>query len=154
MGREQTMSLLEGKRMKEKKTREISQLSTGGYPQAGSGGAAGLTDLTLPAYVCRQAWSDFVAMRLEMGCSLSRRAGLLVVKRLMALHAEGYCPTAALEKSVRCGWRDVYPGDRLAAREGEPAKEGDQARRHEGVPMPGSVRARLASLRLTGRTGA
>lgn len=139
--------------MKAKKTREISQLSTGGYPQGGSEPAV-LSDLTLPAYVCRQAWADFVAMRAEMGYPLSRRAGLLVVKRLMAMHAEGYCPTAALEKSVRCCWRDVYPGDRLVAREAEPAQEGDQARRHVGVPMPGSVRARLASLRLTGRTGA
>lgn len=120
-----------------KKTREKAQLSTGGYPQAA------LQVVGLPAYVCAQAWADYVAMRAERRAPLTDRAARLVIKRLMALHAEGYCPTAALEKSVRCGWLDVYPADRLQVH----ARVAERMPEAAGAPMPESVRRALMRAR-------
>ena len=128
--------------MEEKKSREKSRLSTGSYPQGGATAHADLAGLPLPEDVCPEAWAAYLDMRVQRRAPLTRRAAMLVVKRLMALRAEGYCPTAALEKSARCGWLDVYPGERM--RQPEPVLPPTT---HQGVPMPEAVRARLATLR-------
>ena len=149
MGSDQTMSLDSEKGMNRKSTRSGAGLSTGGCPQPRS--LPAVEALPLPAYVSQQAWLAFVVMRGERRAPLSLQGARLVLKRLVALHADGFCPTSALEKSVRCGWRDVYPADRLPA----PAKPvaADAVTHARAItPVPAALAGRVeAILRAGGR---
>lgn len=147
MGSDQTTLLHSEKGMNRKSTRFGAGLSTGGCPQQRS--LAAVDALPLPAYVSQQAWRAFVVMRGERRAPLSLQGARLVLKRLMAMHADGYCPTAALEKSVRCGWRDVYPADRLRA----PAKpmSGHSSTPERSIaPMPAALAGRVETILRSG----
>ncbi len=64
----------------------------------------------LPAWIDKELFSAYCAMRASMPKSIpfTPFAQKLIVKDLMRFHADGYDPNAALEESIKRGWRGVF----------------------------------------------
>jgi hypothetical protein len=64
----------------------------------------------LPDFIDPKTWAAFVEMRKRMGqrAPLTPYAATLILNRLTALKAEGYCPNQCLEQSIERGWRGVF----------------------------------------------
>lgn len=62
----------------------------------------------LPAWIDREAWDGYVAMRKTMKKPMTARAETLVLKTLYQLKERGHDPSAALDQSTVHNWIDVY----------------------------------------------
>lgn len=105
----------------------------------------------LPNYLDPEIYAAFVEMRQALkGIPFTPRAQLLIIRKCMKMHGEGFDPNKALEKSTIQGWRDLYPQDRYPKEEQkDPAlAKLDLDKRTTAPPTP-EMRARLAQL--TGR---
>lgn len=60
----------------------------------------------LPEWVPQSAWADWLKFR---GKRFSRRAQELSLRKLEALRAEGFQPTAVIEQSIERGWTGLFP---------------------------------------------
>lgn len=77
----------------------------------------------LPAYIDPETYAAFLEMRQALkGIPFTPRAQLLIIKKAMRFHGDGYCPNSALEKSTIQGWRDIYPGEKIATKRDEKDK--------------------------------
>jgi CheY-like chemotaxis protein len=63
----------------------------------------------LPAWIDREAWDAFEAMRREIRKPLTPRGTVRVLKRLQAIHDAGQDANEALDQSSDMRWQDVYP---------------------------------------------
>lgn len=48
-------------------------------------------------------------------------AQLLVIRKLIKLHDDGLDANAHLEKAIECGWRTVYPDEKMKIKRETPA---------------------------------
>lgn len=106
----------------------------------------------LPAYVDPQTWAWFVENRSAMKrVPFTQGAKLLVIRKLIQYHDAGYDSNALLEKAVECGWRTVYPDEKMRIKHAQasvdPALAKIEADRKAATPMPASVREKLGLLR-------
>lgn len=62
----------------------------------------------LPAWINRECWDGFVAMRTKIKKPLTERAKKMLLKRLMELHSKGHDVNACLEQSEFNCFQDVY----------------------------------------------
>ena len=105
----------------------------------------------LPSYIDPELFAAFCEMRRAYKkVPFTARAELLVVRKLMRMHDDGFCTSSALEASTINGWRDVYPKDRLAKPGAiDPALAKLDADTRNAAPPPEEVRRRMAEI--TGR---
>ena len=72
----------------------------------------------------------------------------LVIRKLMAMHADGWDANASLEKSAIYGYRGVFEVSRKAGekQQRDPALEKMDADAKRAVPIPANIRAQIATL--------
>ena len=63
---------------------------------------------TLPSYIDPELWAAFVESRKAMKVPFTPSAQKLVIRKLMKMHADGWCANASLEKSAIYGYRGVF----------------------------------------------
>lgn len=64
--------------------------------------------IPLPAYIDKEAWGGFEAMRRAIKKPLTHRAACLVLYELQRIKDAGHDPNAALDQSTNHCWADVY----------------------------------------------
>lgn len=64
--------------------------------------------LELPIWLIESTWKDFVEMRVKLRAPLTRRASLLIFKKMEGLMASGQNPQEVLEQSIMNGWRGIF----------------------------------------------
>lgn len=104
---------------------------------------------SLPSYIDPEVWAAFVESRKAMKVPFTPMAQKLVVKKLMAMHAEGWDPNASLEKSAIYGYRGVFEVAKYAkkADEKDPALLKIERDRAQAAPMPAAIREQIARLK-------
>jgi len=106
--------------------------------------------IALPQYVDVQMWSAFVETRKAMKVPFTQAAQLLIVRKLMKMHGEGWDVNASLEKSVIYGYRGVFEVSKIPQ---EPSKQLDpmlqKIERDKLITKPPSdqIKAQLAKLK-------
>jgi len=102
---------------------------------------------SLPAYIDPEVWAAYVESRKAMKVPFTPLAQKLVIRKLMAMHANGWDANASLEKSAVYGYRGVFEVERRAMDAKDPALQKIEADALIAAPMPDAVRERLAQLR-------
>lgn len=64
-----------------------------------------------PTWLDAEAWAEYKRWRqsLPKKQRATDYALTLILKELDRIRLQGYCPTAALQQSMRSGWLDVWP---------------------------------------------
>lgn len=65
-------------------------------------------EFELPAWIDREAWDDFVAMRKSIKKPLTAQAQKLAVKKLEQLALQGHAPAAVLNQSTFHSWQGIF----------------------------------------------
>lgn len=103
----------------------------------------------IPNYIDPELWAAFVESRKAMRVPFTPRAQMLVIRKLMGMHAEGWDPNASLEKSAIYGYRGVFEVAKIATK--KPEKDPTLAKLDEDAkitrPPDQATRAKLAELR-------
>lgn len=108
--------------------------------------AARQSEMTaLPSYIDPQVWTWFVENRKSMKkVPFTDGAKILVIRKLMKLHQDGYDANAHLEKAVENGWRTVYQDEKLkqgkSAANKDPALVKIEQDDLKAAPMPQYIR--------------
>lgn len=102
---------------------------------------------SLPAYIDPELWAAFVESRKAMKVPFTPLAQKLVIRKLMAMHANGWDANASLEKSAVYGYRGVFEVERRVVSDRDPALKKIEADALMAAPMPDAVRERLAQLK-------
>ena len=84
--------------------------------------------IPLPAWVDREAWAAFVAMRREIKKPLNTRSATMILRDLTEIRDKGHNPNDALDQSTLCCWRGVWP---MKPRQIEAAEGADYQRTQE-----------------------
>ena len=104
---------------------------------------------SLPDYIDVEVWAAFIESRRAMKVPFTPLAQKLVVRKLMKMHAEGWDVNASLEKSAIYGYRGVFEvTKRVDIMKKDAALEKIEADQKRAAPIPESIRARLAELKL------
>lgn len=105
--------------------------------------------IALPTYIDVELWAAFVESRTAMKVPFTPLAQKLVIKKLMGMHSEGWCPNASLQKSAIYGYRGVFEVARIATTKDavDPTLAKLDADEKNRAPMPIEVRNKLAELR-------
>lgn len=64
---------------------------------------------TLPDWIPKDLWADFLAMRKSLGKPATKRAKVLILKKLENWQLEGQDVTKIIEQSILKSWQDVFP---------------------------------------------
>lgn len=104
----------------------------------------------LPSYIDPELWAAFIESRKAMKVPFTPLAQKLVIRKLMAFHADGWDANASLEKSAIYGYRGVF---QVAKREApktdkDPALEKIERDSQICKPMPADIREKIAKLRI------
>ena len=107
--------------------------------------------IALPSYIDPELWAAFVESRKAMKVPFTPLAQKLVVRKLMAFHAEGWDANASLEKSAIYGYRGVFEVARIesAKPEKDPAILKIEQDSRKAAPMPAAIREQIAKLKGT-----
>ena len=105
--------------------------------------------IALPSYIDPELWAAFVESRKAMKVPFTPLAQKLVIRRLMAFHADGWDANASLEKSAIYGYRGVFE---VAKRETpkadkDPALEKIERDSQICKPMPAAIREQIQRLK-------
>jgi len=105
--------------------------------------------IALPAYIDVELWAAFVESRKAMKVPFTPLAQKLVVRKLMAFHADGWDVNASLEKSAIYGYRGVFEVAKREApkTEKDPALEKIERDKQTCKPMPAAIREQIARLK-------
>lgn len=106
--------------------------------------------IALPSYIDPELWAAFVESRKAMKVPFTPLAQKLVVRKLMAMHGEGWDANASLEKSAIYGYRGVFEVSKLATKtkqEKDPALLKIEADAAKAAPMPEAIRAQINKLK-------
>lgn len=102
----------------------------------------------LPDYVDVELWAAFVESRKAMKVPFTPLAQKLVVKKLMAMDADGWDVNASLEKSAIYGYRGVFEVTRKAVKnKADPALAKIEADAKKAAPIPLAVLEHMARIR-------
>lgn len=98
--------------------------------------------IALPSYIDPELWSAFVESRKAMKVPFTPAAEKLVVRKLMKMYQDGWCPNASLEKSAIYGYRGVFEVARRPAEPQEKPKAYQVSDEHikRATPMPEELR--------------
>lgn len=103
---------------------------------------------SLPNYVDPELWAAFVESRKAMKVPFTPLAQKLVVRKLMAMHADGWDVNASLEKSAIYGYRGVFEVARkIEAKRKDAALEKIEADSKKAAPIPLAVLEQMARIR-------
>jgi hypothetical protein len=99
-----------------------------------------------PQWLDRDTWEGFEEMRRTMSKSKpwTKRAAILILKRLQEIKDAGHCPNAALDQSTVCGWAFVWPAkiDQI-----EPCKRSDADRTSQYLKAEAEHRKSLRAVK-------
>jgi uncharacterized protein YdaU (DUF1376 family) len=87
-------------------------------PPAAAGALA--LAVSMPVWICPQAWQGYCEMRQRKRAPLTDRAKALVIKQLEQLMRQGHDPTAVLDQSTQNSWTDVYALKNKDSKHGKP----------------------------------
>lgn len=102
--------------------------------------------IALPSYIDPEMWAAFVESRKAMKVPFTPLAQKLVIRKLMAFHAEGWDANASLERSAIYGYRGVFQVAKIesAKTDKDPALEKIERDKQICKPMPAAIREQLA----------
>jgi hypothetical protein len=86
--------------------------------------SASLSPLEFPEWFPTDTWDGFVAMRQKIRAPLTDDAQKKLLKKLIVWHSEGIDVAAALDKSIECSYRGVWPDEKRT--DGAPRKLTDR----------------------------
>lgn len=109
----------------------------------------------IPSYIDPETWAGYLEMRREIAKKVkakpfTARAELLVVRRLMQMHNDGYDPNKALEASIVNSWLDVFPKDRYPSNPPgkiDPALAKILSDDKKAAPVPAAIREKMKEWR-------
>ena len=105
--------------------------------------------IALPSYIDVELWAAFVESRKAMKVPFTPLAQKLVIRKLMAFHADGWDCNASLEKSAIYGYRGVFQVAKIETpkTEKDPALEKIERDKQICKPMPAAIREQIARLK-------
>lgn len=105
--------------------------------------------IALPAYIDVELWAAFVESRKAMKVPFTPLAQKLVIRKLMAFHADGWDANASLEKSAIYGYRGVFQVAKIEAAkvDKDPALEKIERDKQICKPMPAAIREQIERLK-------
>lgn len=103
---------------------------------------------SLPSYIDPELWAAFIESRKAMKVPFTPLAQKLVVRKLMAMHADGWDANASLEKSAIYGYRGVFEVTRVKVENKvDPALAKIEADNKKAAPIPLAVLEHMARIR-------
>lgn len=100
----------------------------------------------LPNYIDPELWAAFVESRKAMKVPFTPLAQKLVVRKLMAMHSEGWDVNASLEKSAVYGYRGVFEVQKLKKEGPDPALLKIKEDCAKAVAPSAETKAKIAAL--------
>lgn len=104
--------------------------------------------IPLPEWIDREAWDEYVAMRIKDKKPMTPRSAKARLARLMEFRAKGHDVTAIIDEAINGHWLDFYePKDKPITDKRQTRCEAlVEMDKHKAEPPSPEVRERMQSL--------